>query len=307
MRKLELEDFSRIVHVSNPRFSPNERFLSFVAVRPDLKENKYLYEIWVKDVISGETKAVTSAQERDIGQVWYDNNSLLFISRRGFKEDEKGNAIYYWPLGGEPRLIAKIEKSIGSLRVTKSGLIAFLSSWVDGTVDDDYVEIHELPVWRDGSGFTDRHYSHLFVMDLHSGNYKQITKGKFDVVGIEPANTSDKIALSVAPSWREPLKTEIWVIDPKKPDDAQKIVTGNYNFYPVWSPDDKYLILHGFKTEKGLIAHLDVWIVPADGSEEPVNLTEKFPLNTTPSISSDVKGPYRTYTPPKMTEDGWIY
>ena len=307
MRSLDFEDFAKIVHVANVKLSENGQLASFVVVRPDMERNRYNYEIWIYDLKRRKQVATISSEAKDYGQEWVNSDSIIFLSRRGFKEDEKGNAVYHYSLRGEPREILKHSKGISTAKPTSKKNVAFTATWVNGEQDDDYVVIEDLPVWIDGSGYTDRQYTHLYYGDINSGNYEQITKGKFNVVSFAPANKAEKVALSVVTDWRKPLNTEVWVINLKDPSDVYKAITGNYNFTVNWSPDDKYLILHGFDARKGLSAHMHVWITESDTQSEPINLTEKLGLNTYPAISSDVRGPYRAPYQPIMAEDKWIY
>ena len=143
MRRLDFEDFSKIVHLANIRISPDDKLVSFVTIRSDLEKNRYNYEIWIKDLNTLETVAVLSSDSKDYDQVWFNNKSLLFLSRRGSKEDEKGNAIFYYPLFSEPRQIFRSDKGINSIRVTKEGNIAFSSPWTEGKTDEDYVTIED--------------------------------------------------------------------------------------------------------------------------------------------------------------------
>ncbi|MCS7385646.1 MAG: S9 family peptidase [archaeon GB-1867-005] len=306
MRKLKVEDFSKIVHVADPQLSPDGKKLALVTVRPMLEENRYQYEILVYDVDTGDALYSISSKEGDQTPKWSPSGKkLLFTSRRGFKEEDKGNAIYLSVLAGEPRLIAKKKEGFSQARfLNESELIAISPTPVRKIDEDgDYVEIRDIQPWFDGLGFIDEYRRQVYLIDVESGLYRQLTTSENDVIYAAPSNSGDKIAYIKRVDKRKPMITEVRVLDIKTGEDFQ-IVEPKYSFMSVeWSPNDEYLALHGNDMKRGLASHNHIWITSSTTPAKPVNLTEKLNRNTRPAISCDMLGPYRAYSPPQWLED----
>jgi len=311
-KTLEVDDFLKITYVSDPQISPNGKYVAMVVIRNSLEENKYINEIWVVDAINGEQKTFFSGE----GDTWprWDPSSkrILFISRRGLKEGEKGNLLYIASVeGGEPRLLLKRKEGISKAAWSPKGdLILFLGPVPRRKMDkdEDYVEIRDLPIWFDSEGFVDQYRNHIFTIDPDSTVVTQLTKGDFNVTYASFSNKGDKIAYVAVTDWRKPLISDIFIIDLKKPEEPLKITKGNMNILSVeWSPDDKYLVFQGHNFPRGDASHYNVWIVPSDGSQEPKNLTEELDRNTIYSVSSDVEGPNFVTSYPMWLTDNHVY
>ncbi|RLE51957.1 MAG: S9 family peptidase [Candidatus Methanomethylicota archaeon] len=302
MRSLKIDDFSKIVHVADPQLSPDGKKLALVTVRPNLKENKYNYEILLYDVETGDTLYSISSEEGDQSPRWSPSGKkIVFTSRRGFKEEEKGNAIFLSVLAGEPRLIAKKREGFSQVRfLNESELIAISPTPVRKVDEDgDYVEIWDIPPWFDGSGFIDEYRRQIYLIDVESGLYKQLTSSENDIVYAAPSNSGEKIAYVRKVNKKKPLITEVRIYNVKKGEDFQ-IVEPKYSFISVeWSPDDKHLVLHGSDMKRGLVSHNHIWVTSSATPSDPVNLTGKLDRNTRPAISCDMLGPYRVYSPPQ--------
>ncbi len=310
MRKIEIEDFSRIVHVADPQLSSNGEKLALVTVKSNLKDNKYDYEILIYEVKSGDLIYTISSPEGDFSPKWSPSGrKLIFTSRRGFKEEDKGNAIFLTVLAGEPRFIAKKKEGFSEVKFLKENTLIALSPTPIRTIDEDndYVEIRDIPPWFDKSGFIDEYRRQIYLIDLASGLYKQITSGTNEVEYIAPSNSGDKIAYIRKVDYKNPLITEVRILNIKTGEDYQ-VIEPKYNFIGVtWSPDDKYLALHGNDLRRGLSTHNHIWIASSEYRSKPENLTGKIDRNTLPAISCDVLGPYRSYSPPQWLEDKIIF
>jgi len=309
VRKLRIDDFSRIVHVADPQISLDGSKLALVTVRPMLEDNRYHYEIWIYDVKSGDAICSISSAEGDFAPKWSPSGKkLVFISRRGFKEEEKGNAIYLSVLAGEPRFIVKKKEGFKNIRFLNEDRLIAISPTPLRPVDEegDYVDVRDIPPWFDRAGFIDEYRSQVFIVDLSSGIYKQLTTGDKEVTYASPSNSGDKIAYLRRVDYRNPLKTEVRILNLKTGEDFQ-VIEPKYSFMSVeWSPNDKYLVLHGNDMSRGLATHDHIWVSQSDTLSEPRNLTADLGKSTLPSISCDVLGPYRPYMPPQWRGE-YIY
>jgi len=308
-RPLELDDFTRICHLSDPQISPNGKYIAFTLIRPNMDENKYIYEIWIIDSETGETISLLSG-EGDKSPRWNPNSqSILFTSRRGFKEDEKGNALYIYMLKGEPRKLIARKEGISQPKWINETEIAFISNVVirDIDVDEDYVDIRDIPIWSDGEGFIDEYRPQIFILDSKSGLYRQLTKCMGSIITWAPSNKGDKLAYIYVPDYKKPLVTEVHIINLETGEDTTIIPPTKYSFNHItWGPDDKYILLKGNDLRRGLATHDHIWIIPSTGGDLE-NLTRNLDKNISTAISTDVLGPYRSPAKPIWASDGFIY
>ena len=308
-RPLHVEDFARLTHSADPQLSPDGRYLAFVVVRPDLNENKYNYQIWIINLEDEEVSATLSGEGDSCPRWSPDSKALLFLSRRDFKDEEPGASLYIFSLGGEPRKLLKRVEGIEQPQWISGSRIGFIGPKAVRTVDKDgdYVKVLDLPAWFDGKGFVDEYREALFLADASSGLHRALTKGGGRVTFWSPSPDGKRIAYLYTPSWREPLKTEVHVVDLTSGEDEVVIPAGKYSFRALsWNPDGRRLALQGHSFPRGISSHNHVWVLSLE-ERAPENLTLKLDRNTVPAISCDALGPYRVYTHPIWAGDDRIY
>jgi acylaminoacyl-peptidase len=172
------DDLDNLVLVSDPKISPNADKTVFTVTKPSLKDDKYYSNIWILDLSSLEYNQLTSGGSDHSPEWSWDGRYISFISRRTFKEDERGSELWILDLEKryEPRLLYKTDKSISNVRWSPDNRsIAFISQV--GEADEDVKVIENIPIWFNGKSFIYNVYSHLFVIDVLSGNVKQLTSG----------------------------------------------------------------------------------------------------------------------------------
>jgi acylaminoacyl-peptidase len=308
--KLSVEDFSRLVHVGDPRVTRDGRFAAVSVVRPLLEDNKYLREIWVYDLEKGEAVAVLQS-ESDTSPRWSpDGKRLVFISRRGLKEGQEGENIYVYHVGGgEPRLVYYAKYGVSSVLWMPSGdtILAIARTPVRGLdKDKDYVDIRGLPVWFDGSGFIEEYRSHILLVDYYSGNAKWLTSGDYNVVYAKPSPNGKQIAALVSRNKLKPHVIEVVLYDAVTGEE-RVVVRGEYSFSALdWNPNSDAIILQGNDLRRGLASHDYLWLLELD-TEKLECLTCEYGLNTRPAFSSDTAWPRGSFDPIWTTRDEIVF
>lgn len=101
----------------------------------------------------------------------------------------------------------------------------------------------------------------IFQIDTDGKNRKQITKGRFGELNVEPNVSPDgkKIAFS---STREGNKPMIYTMNTDGSGIKRVTYAGDYNSSPNWSPDGKKIVFAG--QDK---THYDIFVMNADGTE----------------------------------------
>jgi acylaminoacyl-peptidase len=304
-RPIDIDDFSKIMRLSDPQISPDGARVAFTATRTDLEKNDYFNEIHIVDASSSETLGVLSSGSDSMPRWSPDGRALAFISRRGFKEKERGAAIYEFRIGGgEPRLIARFKHGITDLKWFPDGIkLVVLAPVPIRRIDEDqdYIEVHDLPVWFNGKGFVDEYREHLFIVDKDSGTVKQLTNGSFRITHFSIDPSGRRLLAVVQKDWRNPLISQLIIIDAET-GSKSVVLDGGYSISAAeWSPDGSMVVMQANTLKRGLASHDHVWLVdPKSGEARCV--TCKLDRNTHPSVSSDIRG--RGPSHPRWTREG---
>jgi dipeptidyl aminopeptidase/acylaminoacyl peptidase len=299
-RTLSVEDFSLLTHVGDPQVSPGGRYVAVSTIRPRLKENKYLKEIWIYKTSDAKPLAVLQS-ESDSSPRWSnDEEKIAFVSRRGLGEKDKGEAIYVYHLGGgEPRLLYRAEHSILQLEWMPGDreIMAIARTSIRQVDEDgDYVDIRGLPVWFDGVGFIDEYRNHILIIDYYSGNARQLSRGDYNVLYAKPSPKGDKIAALVSRDKLHPNITELVLYDVENGEE-EVLLSGKYSFASLaWSPDGSSLLLQGNTLPRGLASHDHIWVFGLQERRLEC-ITCSYDRNTRPAISSDTAWPRGSFDP----------
>ena len=287
---MRIEDLERLVLVSDPKVSPDEKYTVFTVSKASLKDDKYISSIWLLDNDALEYEQLTSGPSDNSPEWSPDARHIAFLSRRTLKEDEAGSELWIYNVAGryEPRLLVKLDKSITNVRWSPDGKkILFLSQV--GKIDEDVKVIEEIPIWFNGKGFTYGLRTHVFVVDVASGNVEQVTKGDMDVIYAEWSPDGSRIAYIASEDMLKPYISNIHVIDLEGGLD-RKLTKDNMSIWDLdWSPDGKYIAFRGHDLSWGLTTHYKIWLLDVGSAE--IRLLTDIDLDVVNAMNSDVRGP----------------
>jgi len=115
-KPVEIGDFTELKYVSDPRFSPDGRSVSFLLTQIRTDQNAYWSDLWVLDPEHGDARQVT-----DCGQVrdyFWDGGALVYWIRW-----EDATAVYRAaPETGEERELFSLPLPVRKLRAEASGV-----------------------------------------------------------------------------------------------------------------------------------------------------------------------------------------
>jgi len=290
-RPIDLKDLARLVSVIDPQLSPDSARIAFVAVKADERRDSYDSTIWVIDRATGEPQMYFGGG----GGLWPrwspDGKHLLFLSKRTMKEGEKGNELWVASTsGGEPRMVLRLKGGVDTPSWMSDGKqIAFLSSV--GEDEEGVKVIKRIPLWSNGALFTYHLRKHLFIVDVSSGNVRQLTDGEMNIIYAAPSNTGKKIAYVASTEDLSPMKTDLFVMD-LATGESKKLTDHNMNIGPVcWSPDDKHLAFRANNLSRGFATHATICLIPAEGGRI-TDLTRKLDRGSARSVYYDARGPF---------------
>jgi len=286
---MRIEDLERMVFVSDPKISPKADYVAFTVTKPSIKDDKYFSKIWLLDMSTKEYEQITNGPA-DHSPEWSPNGKLLsFISRRTIKEEEEGSEIWITSVDRayESRLLVKFDRTIFNMNWSPdSKKILFISRV--GKKDEDVKIIEEIPIWFNGEGFIYNTRTHLFIVDVLSGNYEQITNGNFDVEFAKWSPDGNKIAFISMESRMRPYITDINILNVKS-HEIIKLTKSDMMIHDLdWDPTGKYLAFRGHDLHRGLATHTKIWLLNVQTGE--ISLLTDIDNDTANSMNSDARG-----------------
>jgi dipeptidyl aminopeptidase/acylaminoacyl peptidase len=244
---------------SRPSWSPDGKYLSFLAARDDEKT-----QVWALDRRGGEAQQLTDIPQGVSSYEWSpDSKTLLLVLRDPKPED--------------------LEKDEDKKKTKKP------EPWV----------IDRLQFKRDRSGYLDTRYSHLYVLTLGEKKPVQITSGETDDSQPAWSPDGKQIAFvsnrTDNPDGNQ--NTDIWIVSPDNADKGQTLLQVTKNpgsdRSPAWSPDGKSLV-YVTSTEPDIIWYAtDHLAVISTAGGEPQILTQSLDRNiSSPHFSPDGKSTF---------------
>jgi Tol biopolymer transport system component len=318
-RSILAEDLYHLELISEPRISPGGQHVIFVKHRVDEKTEKKYSNLWMTSSSNGEARQFTFGDQTDSHPRWSPDGSILaFLSNRA--DVEKPPQIFVIPFnGGEARQLTDIQGSITSFLWSPNGMHLLCNI---RKTDPDVIE-REKDEQKKKLGVVARHYDrvfykldglgylpkerlHLWKVDSISGEAHQLTDSPiFDEQ--EPAWSPDGQSIvflsnrSESPDFN-PDYVDIYILPVNGGEPRKVEAPVGHKSLPNYSPDAKWIAYYAQEGEAQGYKNAGLWIVPADGSVPPRNLTEKYDLHASAWTINDVGQPETM--PPTWSNDG---
>jgi dipeptidyl aminopeptidase/acylaminoacyl peptidase len=260
-RTMTVEDLFAYERIGVPSLSPDGSRIAFTLGKPNLEENRTSTNIWIIPAEGGEAWQLTNAENGSYGQVWRPNSTEIAFLRGGQP----------WLIsieGGEARQIAEIPTGASGLKWSPDGSKLLFTSFVCKTcgmdcecaverpatmkhvtakVADDLLYRH-WDTWR-----TDAKRSHLFILDVATGEYQNLTpEGDYDVppfpfggdgdYAFSPDGTEVAFTAKMDPDPALHTNLNIYTV-PADGGEIQPVSDSlkGEETHPVYSPDGKYI------------------------------------------------------------------
>lgn len=329
-RPISAEDLYHIETISEPRIAPDGKHVVYSQQRVEKKTEKKYTNLWVASTLlsANAPRQFTYGDQSDSSPRWSpDGGQIAFLSNRGDKD--KPAQIYLIPFdGGEARPLTEIEGEIELVNWSPDGRkllctvrktdAEVLEREKDeqkkklGVVSRQY---DRLFYKLDSYGYLPHERTHLWLVDARTGKGKQLTEG--DATDEHhPAFSPDGLLLAFISNHAKdpdlaPDRQDIFVLSALSGGAAEvevrKVKTPiGPKTLPSFSPDGKWIAYLGHEGEGLDYRNVNLWIVPADGSKAPKNLTAQYDLFCGANIIGDCGGPEQTS--PTWSPDGkFIY
>ncbi|MGH7676242.1 MAG: prolyl oligopeptidase family serine peptidase [Gemmatimonadales bacterium] len=206
-RALTVDDYLAIPVVGDPRASADGRWVAYTVSTPSLADNRNVSRIWLADVATGASRALTHGPGSDRSPRWTpDGRSLAFISTR-----DKGAQIWALSLaGGEARRVTNLPDGVNEFLWRPDGRGFLAVSDVKWPAVQEIDRRHgayptDARIWtelfyRHWDEFRAGRRQHVFGVDLATGAATDLTPVDHDVPTIATGGDGD---IAIAPDGRE--------------------------------------------------------------------------------------------------------
>jgi dipeptidyl aminopeptidase/acylaminoacyl peptidase len=307
-RPVTVEDLTNVRDVSDPRISPDGKWVAYTVSVPDTSKDQDDTDLWLASWDGKEQIRLTrSPADEHAGRWSPDGRYLAFLSNR----DDPREVDQLWLFdraGGEPERLTSFPGGVSDLAWSPDGRrLALIVSDPDSNAKEPGdtssrgakpIVIDRFQFKQDEVGWLTDRYDRLYVFDLSTRAATRLLSGDYD---------------DAAPSW-SPDGQSIAFVSRRRPDFDR---TDNYDLYvvesrpgaeprqlttftgpdmspdwgsrpPAWSPDGKLIAyVQGGPLELLYYAVQSVAVVPAAGGAARV-LTRGLDRNVlSPAFSSD--------------------
>ena len=257
---------------SSPRWSPDNRYLAFLASRGDADEKKLGAQVWLLDRRGGEAERLTSVKGGVSEFAWSPDASRLALVVDDADPNDEPETLEGWKRKTAPPIV-----------------------------------IDRYHFKQDRVGYLRSLHQHLAVFDVASRKAEVITPGRFDEAA--PAWSPDgRLLAFVSNRSADPDRNEdtnVYVIEAKAGAEPRRLTTfaGTDGGRPSWSPDGRWIAyVQGEDTKYAAYAQDALAVVPAAGGQ-PTILTTSLdrPVSGTLVWTSDSRSLYFTADDDRVT------
>jgi dipeptidyl aminopeptidase/acylaminoacyl peptidase len=220
---------------SQPRWSPDGRYLAFLASRGDDEEKKKGAQVWLLDRSGGEAQRLTDVKGGVSDYAWSPDGTRLALVVDDFDPSSDPEGMQGWKRKTRPPIV-----------------------------------IDRYHFKSDGGGYLTHLYSHLAVFDVAAKRSEALTSGAFD--DSDPAWSPDGGSIAFlsnrAPDPDRTEDSDLYVIDAHPGATARQVTVypGRVGGTPAWSPDGKWIAcFQKDETKYSAYRQSKLAVVPAAG------------------------------------------
>ncbi len=290
-RGITPEDYYVFEFAADPQISPDGKLVAYVVTKVDRTQNRRSSAIWMATVDSSRSpwQFTTSPQNSNAPRWSPDGRWLAFLSSRpsdampsaaGASPSEPPRAqVHVLSMdGGEARRVTNLKNGVSVFRWAPDGtrLVAVSRTGPSDNRPENKersdVRHYKNSAYKfNDSGWFDDRRTHLWVVDVKTGNAKQITEGN-DWNDSDPQWSPDgtRIAFVSNRTGKEldhDRNTDVWVVSAGGGALTKISDHDEADNSPRWSPDGKTMAFMGQVRQRD---HVKIWLAPASGGAPSV-------------------------------------
>jgi dipeptidyl aminopeptidase/acylaminoacyl peptidase len=288
---LTLDDHGRLRGVSDPRVSPDGRWIAYTVSTIDVEKDKRDSDLWMASWDGTQQVRLTATTDSSESRPRWspDGRYLAFLASRGDEEQKKKGAQVWLldRLGGEAQQLTDVKGGVSEYDWSPDSIRLVLAvNDFDPTSDPEKMDgwkrktkppivIDRYHFKSDADGYRTRLYTHLALFDVASKKVETLTSGQFD--DEHPAWSPDgKTIAFVSKRGVDPDRTEdtnIFVVEAMAGAQVKQLTAfaGPDEGQPSWSPDGRLIAFaEGDEDRYSAYQLLKLAVVPAAGGPTKV-------------------------------------
>jgi len=275
-------DIFELEYASDPQISPDGRRVVYVRKSNDIMTDSTRSNLWIVDSDGGNHRPLLSGRDNYTSPRWSPDGSRL-----AYLSDREGSQQLYvrWMDTGQTALVTNLQKSPQALTWAPDGSSLAFSMQVPAK-SEPFAKPPEKPEgaeWakpvkvidrvfyrRDGAGYLEPGYSHIFVVPAEGGTPRQLTSGDYNHGGplsFTPDGAAIVFSANRKDDWEyDPQESEIYSIALADDELTQLTDRDGPDDEAVVSPDGRLIAYVGFDEQKRGYENTTLYVMNLDGS-----------------------------------------
>jgi dipeptidyl aminopeptidase/acylaminoacyl peptidase len=303
-RSLTAHDLYLFHLISQPQISSQGELAVYCEHLVDEETEKKYAHLWAIQLPDGEPRQMTYGKQSDVNPRFSpDGTTIAFLSNR---EDEKQPQIYLLPVnGGEARRLTDLKGQIQAFFWSPDGrrlLLQFRAKDaedVEREKDEEkkklgvvFREVDRVFYKEDGVGFLPRGRTHLWTVDVQTGQTKQITEGdvydEWDPAWSPDGNTVVFCSNHSKDPDLDPDAVDIYLM-PSDGGEMRCLPTPvGPKSSPSFSPDGSTIAYYGYEGKAEGWKQTRLWMVATKDEKEALCITCAYDFNVSPWTINDM-------------------
>ncbi len=260
-RPMTAEDLWAMGRVGAPAVSPDGQSVVYTVTRYDLETDRGQTHVWMVPTAGGEPRQLTHGEASATSPAWSPNGqSIAFVSAR----NDDGRQVWLMPTaGGEATQLTRVDGGVSGPVWSPDGSRLAVSArvWVEGDEAGERLRrleesgssarIYDELLYRHWDTWADGRRSHVLVVDVATGEARDVTPGPYDTppVGLGGFHdydlSPDGAELAFVRNVDRPTAVgtgnNVWLV-PVEGGEPTRLSPGDGNdVSPRYSPDGRWI------------------------------------------------------------------
>ncbi|MCH8059354.1 MAG: S9 family peptidase, partial [Proteobacteria bacterium] len=251
-QRFGIDQYLALDSVSEISVSPDGLYVAYTVTSNDLKKDQTRDTVWMQPTGGGDPIQMTASASDSSSPRWSPDGRYLAVL-----SDRKDEITQVWLLdrrGGDAQQLTKFKQGIDEFdwAPNSNSMLLVTEDPTPADLDEEerpnprpYV-VDRLQFKEDYVGYLDRHRSHIHIVDVSSGDTRQVTSGDYD--DSEPAWSADSQRIVFVSNRTDKpdrnRNTDLWIVAVSKDGNAPLQLTSNEtaDASPSWSPDEQFVV-----------------------------------------------------------------